>query len=677
MSLLNKLTVQNLKLNKKRTIVTIIGIMLSVALITAVASVYTSGLQSLTRYEINQNGLFHVAFSDVPVEQVQTIRNHRGVDSVYLTQSLGYADIHSKNDYKPYVCIKGFTRSALENLSVKLVEGRLPENDREVLIPTHLKTNGRVTLAVGDEVTLDVGKRAAADGTELDQQEPLILDEESQEPGESILESEPVTYRIVGVMERPATNIEPRTAPGYTLSTCAEETALSGKADAYILFTADGTKNAAGITASLMGVDEKLFTRFYNHENLTVEEWQRLEEEMQNAPFGLLGYNSLLIGLQTDPLGISSVSTLAYAVAVVIAIIVVTSVFCIKNSFDISITEKIRQYGMLRSIGATGKQIRRNVFFEATVLGAFGVPLGLLLGFLASYILVRVSDYLVADMFGPWFSLSFVFSWWAVAAAVLLGVVTLYFAAFRSAFRASKVSPLDAVRNSAKIQMKSKKLSVPRIIRKIFGMGGEISYKNLKRNRRKYRTTVISIVVSVFVFISLSAFIGMAFDEADREIERTDYNLSVSVMTSNEEEVQKVLNTVRFEHVQEYSFVRSAEITLKGDHYRKEYADWLQLMPGQDGESYISVASIGAEPYAKYCASLGLDPAAMKDKAILCDTARSRGTASPAIRRSSICARSPLKRAIRSAERSETSRPRGRRTCRSRSGRSARISRSG
>ena len=154
MSLLNKLTIHNLKLNKNRTIVTIVGIMLSVALITAVASVYASGLQSLINYETNEKGMFHVAFFDVPVEEVKILENNRSVETVNLTESIGYAIIDSKNESKPYVCVKGFTKDSLENLSVKLVDGRFPENDGEILIPTHLKTNGRVTLAVGDEVVV-------------------------------------------------------------------------------------------------------------------------------------------------------------------------------------------------------------------------------------------------------------------------------------------------------------------------------------------------------------------------------------------------------------------------------------------------------------------------------------------------------------------------------------------
>lgn len=619
MNLLNKLTVKNLKLNKKRTIVTVVGIMLSVALITAVASVYASGLQSIINYETNEKGMFHVAFFDVPVEEVKILENNRGIETVNLTESIGYAIIDSKNESKPYVCVKGFTKDSLENLSVKLVDGRFPENDGEILIPTHLKTNGRVTLAVGDEVALDIGKRVSTDGSELNQHNPLTPADENGMPMETIAASELKTYKIVGIIERPAGNVEPFSAPGYTIITRSEKTGLSGNVDVYIRLTKEGTKNAYRITAGILGVDEELFEKAYGGGRLTQDEIWQLEDEIAKSPFGTIDFNSRLITLETNPLGISEISTLAYTVLIVIAIIVATSVFCIKNSFDISITEKIRQYGMLRSIGATKKQIRKNVFFEATLLGAFGVPLGILLGFLASYILIIISNLLIADTFASGFSLSFVFSWTAVLAAVLLGIVTIYFSAFRSAVKASKVTPLDSVRNSANIKVKSKKLSSPKIIKKLFGMGGEISYKNLKRNRSKYRTTVISIVVSVVVFISLSAFMSMAFDEVDREIDRTEYNISLSATYADVEEYQKLLDTVSFDHVQDFSVVRTAEIEFIGNHYNKEYSDWIQLMPDENGPQYISVASVGDKQFAKYCASLGLDPQRMNGKAILCD----------------------------------------------------------
>ena len=114
MNLLNSLTIKNLKLNKKRTFVTIIGIMLSVALVTAVATMYSSCIKSLINFETYQKGNFHVAFFDVPINEVETIKNNRGVDEVYLSNDIGYAKLEeSKNEYKPYVYVKGFSKEAI------------------------------------------------------------------------------------------------------------------------------------------------------------------------------------------------------------------------------------------------------------------------------------------------------------------------------------------------------------------------------------------------------------------------------------------------------------------------------------------------------------------------------------------------------------------------------------
>ena len=135
-----------------------------------------------------------------------------------MTKDIGYAKLEeSKNEYKPYVYVKGFSEQAIEELSVKLVEGRFPENENEILIPTHLKTNGRVELNVGEAITLDVGTRVS-DGYELTQDDKF-----SKEANEEIINTTSKTYKIVGIIERPASNIESYSAPGYTFITYMNE----------------------------------------------------------------------------------------------------------------------------------------------------------------------------------------------------------------------------------------------------------------------------------------------------------------------------------------------------------------------------------------------------------------------------------------------------------------------
>lgn len=618
MSLLNKLTIKNLKLNKKRTVVTIIGIMLSVALITAVASIYSSGIKSLIKYETCEKGNFHTAFYNVPVSDIDIFENNRNIETINITKNVGYAKIDSKNEYKPYAFIKAFTKDSLKNLSVKLVDGRLPENENEIVIPTHLKTNGRLFLNIGDSITLDIGKRVTFDGYELNQNNQYQKNDE--EVGESIVETTSKTYKIVGIIGRPATNIEGYSAPGYTFITYLEENKINGIVDVYARFSKDGVKNSYETIANILGVDAKLFKKVNDNEKqASNKELKEYLNQMDKAKYSDINVNSYLIALETNPISNSGIGGLGIVVGIVIGIIVFTSIFCIKNSFDISITEKIKQYGMLRSIGATKRQIKRNVFYEATILGLIGIPLGLLLGFIASYILIIISNYYLDGTFAEGLKLVFSFSWLSVLVAIILGIVTIYFSAFRSAKRASKVSPIDSIRNSANIKINPKKIKSPKLIKSIFGVGGEISFKNLKRNKKKYRTTVISIVVSVFIFIALSGFMKLAFQQVDHELEISDFNISLSTTITNNESYNKFIETTRLANIEDYTIFRNSEISFTGNHYNKEYAKFLNLAIDKNNPTYVSIISIGEEQFKKYVDSLGLNYNEFRNKAILVD----------------------------------------------------------
>ena len=616
MNLLNKLTIKNLKLNKKRTLVTVIGIMLSVALITAVASIYTSGIKSLISYEIYQKGNFHAAYFDVPISDIAIFNNNRSIENINLVQNIGYAKIDSKNEYKPYAFVKAFSKSSLENLSIKLVEGRLPENENEIIIPTHLKTNGRLELKVGENITLDIGKRIDNDGYELTQNNPYTYEQNSNE---SIINTITKTYEIVGIIERPATNIESYSSPGYTFITYMDGNNLNGVVDIYAQYTKAGTKNAYKITANLIGVNENLFEKVNSKDSLaSAEDISTLNSQMNSAKYQI-NLNSYLIDLENNPISSSSIGGLGIVAGIVIGIIIFTSVFCIKNSFDISITEKTKQYGILRSIGATRKQIRKNVFYEASVLGTIGIPLGILSGFLASYVLILISNYYLKDMFVDDLKLNFSFSFTAVLVATILGIVTIYFSAFKSAKRASKVSPIDSIRNSANIKIKSKKIKSPKIIKKIFGIGGNISYKNLKRNKKKYRTTVISITVSVLVFIALSSFMALAFDVIDNELKLEDTNVLLSASDFKEDSYKKFIETTNLDNIENYTILRQAAFKIKDNLYSQQYIDWIKLEINSESDNYLSIKVLGKEQYNKYIDSLGLKYNNIKDKVILSD----------------------------------------------------------
>lgn len=615
MDLLNKLTIKSLKLNKKRTIVTIIGIMLSVALITAVATMYSSAIKSLINFETYHNGNFHIAFYDVNEKEIYKIEKNKGVEELYLTSNIGYAKLNnSKNEYKPYAYIKAFTNDALENLSIKLIDGRLPKDENEIVIPNHLKTNGRIDLKIGDEITLDVGKRINEEQAELDQYNPFI-----KEIKEEIVETTTKAYKIVGIIERPAYNIENYEAPGYTFITYLDKERINGYVDVYAKFNKYGSKNYLNVAANILEVDEEIFVKGYTHNFTESEkkEYDKYAEELSKAKYQY-NINGYLIMLENNPLDENTTGGLGYAALIVCIIIVITSVFCIKNSFDISITEKIKQYGMLRSIGATKKQIKRNVYYEGTILGIIGIPLGIVLGLIASYILIIVSNIFLKEMLNVNTGLKLVLSisWVSIVVAILLGIITIYLSALRSARKASIVSPINSIRNSADIKVKSKKIKSPKIINKLFGIGGEISYKNFKRNKKKYRTTVISIVVSVAVFIGLSYFISEAFNSVKMDIKTYDYNLALNVYS--EEKEDKFMNTLNLKNIENYAIYKYNYLNLKNPKYNEDYIVQNHLDKNYiNKDVVINILSIGDYQYKKYLSELNLDYDEYQNKAIL------------------------------------------------------------
>ena len=520
MKILNRLTLKNLLLNKKRTIVTIIGVILSTALITAVITMYTSLVGSVINYETFMYGNFHYGFTDVEKSDVENYSKARNVKDVYYSRNVGYAKLDSSNDYKPYAFIMETDSNSIRNLSVRVVEGRIPEKEGEILVPTHLDTNGRVEFSIGDTITLDVCKRVS---------EGEILNQNTGFLGESeeLADCTKKTYNIVGITERLSRKIEPYQAPGYTFVTINENVKESDVLNIYLKLSARGLENHAATIADVTGIDEEIIHGLLNGEgNVSPFELIKYKDKIEKFENSLV-INDYLILLESDKVG-NEVFPVSLII-IVCGIIIVASVYCIKNSFDISLSEKTRQFGMLKSIGATKKQIRISVLYEALYIGIIGIPLGILCGIFASYILTFVCNYYLKDLLAMGFNMVLKTNIYGVLFSCILGAVTILLSAIRSARKAAKVSPIDSIRYTNDIKIKSKKLKGSKLVDKLFGIGGDISYKNLKRNRRKYRTTVISIIVSVSVFIALSSFVNLAFDVVSFDLKMSDYNIKLNV----------------------------------------------------------------------------------------------------------------------------------------------------
>ena len=583
MNILNRFTIKSLKLNKKRTIVTIIGIMLSTALICGVAGLVSSFQGSLINWAKEREGNYHTTFVGVEKDKVKYITENQKVKDYFLTSEIGWAKLEgSKNDYKPYVHILAYDQKALENYGVKLEEGRLPQNSSEIVISDHISTDTRVNWKIGDKVTLKVGKRETADGYELNANNPY----DEEEP-EVLTDLEEKTYTIVGKIE--SLSIENYSSTGYTALTYLD---------------------SAGEKVNVSVLYKK--PKEYSEINKEICKNVQLDEESDicvNAD--LLRFQGVM-----SEVTLNALYTIAGAVMIVI---VISSVFVIRNSFSISVSEKNRQYGMLASVGATSKQIRKNVIFEGMIIGLIAIPLGIIFGIVTIMILLQVVNYLLADMLvGMKFTYSI--NLVAVLISIIISTITIYLSCLIPAKRAAKISPIEAIRGNNDIKIKSKKLKTSSITKKLFGIGGVIASKNLKRSKKKYRTTVISLVVSIFIFISLSSFLSIGLKAGGFYYRDFKFNMYVSSRDEGKKDLYSEI--IKMDNVDEYAYYYEINLGLDIMKYASNFGkERFEQYPYSDDKASISVIAYNNEYFKKYIKELGLEKANYKTTAILIDNA--------------------------------------------------------
>ena len=619
MNLMKTLTLKNLKLNRKRTIVTIVGIILATALLSALVTLVSSFQYSVIEYQKQKGGDFHVKFSNVKMSELSEFKNNRNIESTFETMGMGFAKLDGcKNEDKPYAYVMATDEAGFERGCFKLIEGRMAKNEDEIVIPRHLKTNGRIDIKVGDEITLDIGKR-------YDSNTESVISENCayEHDAETLTDTVTKHYKVVGIMERPGYGMEDYSAAGYTFVTYSDELAAidngtkseASEADTtltvYSRYTQKALRNKDAVTADIIGVDEKLFAKANNSSvEMSAEESDRFLKEMENAKYDIY-INGFLISYECV-FPIDGTFKALFTVATVVALIIIlTSVYCIKNSFNISITEKIRQYGMLASVGATRRQIKSSVKTEAAMLGVVGIPVGTMSGILASLVLVKVVNALSASWLN--FALSFHTSLPALILAVILSIATIYFSATGSARRAAKVTPLEAIRNTKEIKIKSAKLKTPAIIGRIWGIGGVISYKNIKRNNKKYRTTVTSIVICSVTFIVISYFMSMAFSVVGMSYASTDYNIGINMSCKKDLDIEKLSKLLSgIEGAEDYLVGAGYDFDVDNPEYTKEYGEYCRKLidESEDVSQMFLITVLDDKSYDKYASDAGIKNAA-------------------------------------------------------------------
>ncbi len=497
MNIFYKISLQGLRKNRTRTLVTVVGVALSAALFTAVAAFGTSLIAFMIRCEIARGGNWHIVFSGVDFPQKQEWKEDAEILSTAEYEDLGYALIPGAEQgnieggsEKPYLFIAGFSDETFEALPVRLISGRKPENSSEVLVPSDsIAAKAGVRISINETLTLAVGERES-EGRILTQCDPYAENETLTGTKEQI-------YTVVGTFERPG--FELHSAPGYTLIT-----------------KTDGeTKGGSSLYIALKNPRR-------------VQDYA--EGRRSGGSYGINEDLLRFMGASDNKV----LNTFLFTAGGVLVLIIMTgSVFLIYNSFHISMNERVHQYGILMSVGATAKQLRGAVLFEGICIGCIGIPIGIVagIGTLAALLpaVSKVFASMIAD-YGEGLTLSVSFP--ALLASAFISMVTILISAYIPAKKAAATPVMDCIRQTGEIKTEARSVRIRKSAWKLYGLEGTLALKNFKRNKKRYRSIVMSLTLSVVLAVAGNAF-GTTLKKVTGEYTKQQADGDVSFMTQD------------------------------------------------------------------------------------------------------------------------------------------------
>ncbi|GAK04432.1 ABC transporter [Geomicrobium sp. JCM 19037] len=577
MSIVNKITRRHLKENKKRTLITIMGTIISVAMIMAVATLGSTFQDVLKRNAIENAGDWHAAFEQVNQTQLQAIRESDLFDDVALIRESGYAEYGASTDSsKPYVYVTKLNETGFDTMQLELVEGRFPSGPDEVIVSEQL-------MDIGSEIHLEMGERVAEDITFDDERtHAYALHTVNGERAERLTNVTEDSFSVVGVVREPLW--QHSWTPGYPIIGHLDEGEIADDSTAMAYMSVSDVDRTIYDQVNTFAEEAGLEQPFYN-DSLLRAHGLTASDNMQTTLYGLM--------------------------AIVMVIIVIGSVALIFNSFAISVSERSRYLGMLSSVGATKRQKRNSVYFEGLIIGLIAIPIGIVAGVAG----IGVTTYFINDLLSSALDteLRMVVSKESVFISIGLAAMTIFISTIIPALRASRITAVDAIRQSQDVKLTKKKVKTNRLVRKLFGVEGDFALKNLKRNNKRYFVTVSSLVVSIILFLSISYFASALSQSMHMSFVNQNYDLSIQVDRNDDEFAAIVDQVLNMDSVNEGSVNRSVTFRTLVEPERwpegltNQVEDNMDYLIDGNYPYHVQVIGLDADSFSEYATSIGAD----------------------------------------------------------------------
>ena len=514
MNIFSTITAKTMRANRVRTIVTIIGVILSTSMITAVATFGTSFQRFLVNHSIERAGNWHVAVSGVESDQAKELTENEDAANAAGIKILGYAwfdPVVESSPEVPYLYVRALSEEALDMLPAEMAEGRMPKAEDEIAVPAFLMANEDPDhqTEIGDTLTLELGERSYQ-GERLGQSNPYMGGEFGD--GETFTPAETRTFTVVGIY-----SFWPDRSYG---------------APAYDVLAGPTEKDTA-YQDVFIELKKPRSVYDFAEENLSMEGASVLYNDSLLRWLGIADNSNLTV-------------VMGGLLTILIVVIMAGSITLIYNAFSISLRERTVQFGLLSSIGATKKQLRSAMRYEAFFVSAVGIPLGILAGVGGIGVTLHfIGGGLTRWIHGTEMGIPLYVPVWAAAAAAVIAFATIMLSVWIPSRRIRKITPMEAIRSSADIRVRPGEVKSGKWVSAVFGLEGMMASKNYKRDRRKYRATVISLTMSIGLFTAAGLFNMYLLKTGAFVLEVPDIDLQYEIYSDaeqHEEEAEAIFD---------------------------------------------------------------------------------------------------------------------------------------
>lgn len=518
MSITKKLALRHLKQNKTRSVLTVLGITISVVMLTVIFTCATSFAHYYGERAINTNGNWHF-FVKTDYESAKkyllsdSSLKDIGFEKDLSSEEQSYKIYSDKANYlRTGTIYQGDAQYIKDTVTCKY-DGALPKSDNEIMVEQSLIKNNGLELKIGDEIKIAVGSRLKGDFVIL----PVMGDYQF---GERFEKEKDETFKVVGILH----NNEP-TERGAI---------IRGMSDLK-------SKNLVAY-----GKIKKITPFSYIKINGIYDKFGFTKKKRAFNVGENTGFLNSRLAFSIDKNDLPQVLKLTAIGIVVFAVIFVSSFAMIYNSFALSVGEQIKYLGMLSSVGATRKQKKKTLYFEGAILGGIGIILGIVLGLLTTFIsqsAMNAKIMTIMEGYNDNIKYSTHISLWVLCLIVILAALTVFVSIISPVQKAARITAIDAIRKTDEIKRKGK-IRTPFIITKLFGFEGDIAFKNLRRNGRKSRTIIACICICAVLFLSCNYFCEI-FKEASNLDYELPYQLTFQYSAESKAQLEKARNYLK------------------------------------------------------------------------------------------------------------------------------------